>query len=86
MRFHWIGGPNNGGTSRALFPTCAQSTKWGLGAILRNRSDDEGSEDASEMSALIAVLLKRGYVEGDLKKILGENSLRVIRESPESNP
>ncbi len=38
------------------------------------------------MSALIAVLLKRGYVEGDLKKILGENSLRVIRESPESNP
>lgn len=86
MTFHWIFGPNNGGTSRALFLTWAQSTKWGLGAFLRNRSDDEGSEDVSEMSALIAVLLKRGYVEGDLKKILGENSLRVIRESLESNP
>ena len=86
MTFHWIGGPNNGGTSRAPFLTWAQSTKWRLGAFLRNRSDDEGSEDASEMSALIAVLLKRGYVEGDLKKILGENSLRVIRESLESNP
>jgi microsomal dipeptidase-like Zn-dependent dipeptidase len=26
------------------------------------------------------VLLKRGYTKRDLKKILGENSLRVIRE------
>jgi hypothetical protein len=53
MTFHWIGGPNNGGTSRALFLTWAQSTKWGLGAFLRSRSDDEGSEDVSEMSALM---------------------------------
>jgi hypothetical protein len=68
MTFHWIGGPNNGGTSRALFPTCAQSTQWGLGAFLRSRSDDEGSEDVSETSALIAVLLKRGYVEGGFEE------------------
>ncbi len=32
------------------------------------------------MPALIAVLLKRGYTKRDLKKILGENFLRVIRE------
>jgi microsomal dipeptidase-like Zn-dependent dipeptidase len=32
------------------------------------------------MPALIAVLLKRGYSERDVKKVLGENSLRVIRE------
>jgi microsomal dipeptidase-like Zn-dependent dipeptidase len=32
------------------------------------------------MPALVAVLLKRGYAESGLKKILGENYLRVIRE------
>jgi membrane dipeptidase len=39
-----------------------------------------GLEDISKMPALVAVLLKRGYGEGDLKKILGENVLRVVRE------
>jgi membrane dipeptidase len=39
-----------------------------------------GLEDVSKMPALVAVLLNRGYAEGDLKKILGENHLRVIRE------
>ena len=39
-----------------------------------------GLEDVSKMPALVAVLLKRGYKERDLKKILGENHLRVIRE------
>jgi membrane dipeptidase len=39
-----------------------------------------GLEDVSKMPALLAVLLKRGYTEHDLKKILGENYLRVIRE------
>ena len=39
-----------------------------------------GLEDISKMPALVAVLLKRGYAESDLKKILGENHLRVVRE------
>lgn len=39
-----------------------------------------GLDDVSKMPALIAVLLERGYTEGELKKILGENHLRVIRE------
>ena len=39
-----------------------------------------GLEDVSKMPALVAVLLKRGYAEGDLKKILGENTLRVVGE------
>jgi len=39
-----------------------------------------GLEDVSKMPALMAVLLKRGYAESDLKKILGENVLRVVRE------
>ena len=39
-----------------------------------------GLDGVSKMPALIAVLLKRGYKKRDLKKILGENYLRVIRE------
>jgi len=39
-----------------------------------------GLDDVSKMPALIAVLLKRGYGKRALKKILGGNFLRVIRE------
>ena len=39
-----------------------------------------GLDDVSRMPALIAALLERGYSDRDLKKILGENTLRVIRE------
>ena len=39
-----------------------------------------GLDDVSKMPALIAVLLGRGYSDRDLKKILGQNTLRVIRE------
>jgi microsomal dipeptidase-like Zn-dependent dipeptidase len=37
-----------------------------------------GPEDVSKMPALIAVLLKRGYMERDLKKILGEKFHRAL--------
>ena len=43
----------------------------------------KGLEDISKMPALVAVLLKRGYSEPDIKKILGGNYLRVIREVTE---
>jgi membrane dipeptidase len=43
-------------------------------------SPPQGLEDISKMPALVAVLLKRGYSEQDIKKILGGNYLRVIRE------
>jgi membrane dipeptidase len=39
-----------------------------------------GLDDVSKMPALIAELLRRGYTESNLKKILGGNFLRVIRE------
>jgi membrane dipeptidase len=39
-----------------------------------------GLDDVSKMPALIEVLLERDYAERDVKKILGENYLRVIRE------
>ncbi len=39
-----------------------------------------GLEDVSKMPALVAALLKKGYSEPDVKKILGGNFLRVLRE------
>jgi len=39
-----------------------------------------GLEDVSKMPSLIAALLNRGYRESEVKKILGQNHLRVIRE------
>lgn len=39
-----------------------------------------GLEDVSKMPNLTAVLLKRGYSEADIRKIMGGNFLRVIKE------
>jgi membrane dipeptidase len=39
-----------------------------------------GLEDVSQMPNLTAALLKRGYSEGQIRKIMGENFLRVVRE------
>jgi len=39
-----------------------------------------GLEDVSKMPALTALLLQRSYSEKDVKKILGGNFLRVMRE------
>jgi membrane dipeptidase len=40
-----------------------------------------GLEDVSRFPHLTAELLRRGYSERDVKKILGENTLRVMREA-----
>ena len=39
----------------------------------------EGLEDVSRYPALTAELLRRGYAEGDVKKVIGGNVLRVMR-------
>ncbi len=39
----------------------------------------QGLEDVSKMPALTAALLKRGYTEPDIQKIMGRNFLRIIR-------
>ena len=39
-----------------------------------------GLEDVSTYPALIVELLKRGYTDDDVKKILGLNLLRVMRQ------
>ena len=40
----------------------------------------KGLEDASKMPALVAALLKHGYSDDDVRKIMGGNTLRVMRE------
>lgn len=40
-----------------------------------------GIDDAASLPALTARLLERGFSEGDVKKVLGENFLRVMGES-----
>jgi len=42
-----------------------------------------GLEDVSKYPALTAELLKRGYSDGDVKKILGQNVLRALRRAEE---
>jgi membrane dipeptidase len=39
-----------------------------------------GLEDVSKMPDLTAALLRMGYSEEDIQKIMGKNFLRVIRE------
>jgi membrane dipeptidase len=40
----------------------------------------EGAEDVTKLPAVTEVLVKRGYTDQDIKKILGENLLRVYRQ------
>ena len=39
-----------------------------------------GLEDVSKMPALTLALMKRGYKEADIQKIMGGNFLRVVKE------
>jgi membrane dipeptidase len=44
-------------------------------------STPEGLQDVSTYPALVAELLRRGYSDEDVKKVLGLNLLRVMREA-----
>ena len=44
------------------------------------QSTPAGLEDVSKYPALTAELLRRGYSEGDVQKVLGQNVLRVMRD------
>jgi membrane dipeptidase len=54
----------------------------GLGADFDGAMDfPEGAQDVSMLPNITYELLKRGYSEGDIRKILGENFLRVFAEA-----
>jgi membrane dipeptidase len=53
----------------------------GIGADFDGANDfPEGAKDVSMLPNITYELLKRGYSEGDIRKILGENLLRVFAE------
>jgi membrane dipeptidase len=41
----------------------------------------EGMEDVSKLPAIPAELKRRGYSDADVKKIMGENFMRVFAEA-----
>jgi membrane dipeptidase len=54
----------------------------GIGADFDGANDfPEGASDVSMLPNVTYELLKRGYSEGDIRKILGENLLRVFAEA-----
>ena len=50
----------------------------GIGSDFDGAVMPEGMEDASKLPLLTEGLLRRGYKEADIRKILGENTLRVM--------
>ena len=52
----------------------------GLGSDFDGANMPYGMEDATKLPAITEALLKKGYSEGDVRKILGENTLRVMGE------
>lgn len=54
----------------------------GIGADFDGANDmPEGAQDVSMLPNITYELLKRGYSEGDIRKILGENFLRAFAEA-----
>ncbi len=52
----------------------------GLGSDFDGAWMPEGMDDVSYLPRITQALLDRGYSEADIKKILGENTLRVMEE------
>ena len=52
----------------------------GLGSDFDGANMPYGMEDATKLPFITEALLKKGYTESDVKKILGENTLRVMAE------
>ena len=50
----------------------------GLGSDFDGASMPDGMEDVSHLPQITDALLKKGYSEADIRKILGENTLRVL--------
>ncbi len=50
----------------------------GLGSDFDGANMPYGMEDATKLPLITEALLKKGYSESDVRKILGENTLRVM--------
>jgi membrane dipeptidase len=52
----------------------------GLGSDFDGANMPYGMEDATKLPYITEALLQKGYSEGDVKKILGENTLRLMSD------
>ena len=52
----------------------------GLGSDFDGANMPYGMEDATKIPKITEALLQKGYSEGDVMKILGENTLRVMAD------
>ncbi len=52
----------------------------GLGSDFDGANMPYGMEDATKLPKITEALLQKGYSEGDVRKILGENTLRLMTE------
>ena len=52
----------------------------GLGSDFDGGSMPEGMKDAAQLPKITDALIKKGYSDADIKKILGENTLRLLAE------
>jgi membrane dipeptidase len=53
----------------------------GLGSDFDGASMPEGMEYCSKLPKITEALLRKGYSDGDIRKILGENTLRVMEQA-----
>jgi membrane dipeptidase len=53
----------------------------GLGSDFDGADMPEGMEDASKLPKITEALLRKGYSDTDVRKILGENTLRIIEQA-----
>jgi len=52
----------------------------GLGSDFDGANMPFGMEDAASLPKITEALLQKGYAESDVRKILGENTLRVMTD------
>jgi membrane dipeptidase len=53
----------------------------GLGSDFDGANMPEGLEDASKLPKITEALMRKGYSDSDIRKILGENTLRVLAQA-----
>jgi membrane dipeptidase len=53
----------------------------GLGSDFDGASMPEGMEDASKLPQITEALMRKGYKDDDIRKILGGNLLRVMQQN-----
>jgi membrane dipeptidase len=57
----------------------------GLGSDFDGADMPEGLEDCSKLPEITEALLREGYKEDDIRKILGGNILRVMEQSEKNS-